>query len=245
MKPKVLVIRAAGTNCENETAWAFELAGCDTEIVHVNRWLENPTLLDGFQGLAIPGGFSYGDDIASGKIFANQLRLNLIDNIQNLLSRGGLILGICNGFQVLVKSGLLGRGQATLTHNDNGKYLDRWVPLKTAGSKSIFLQGIDTLDLPIAHAEGRIVLDSSTNLDTIMQSGDVALTYNNDNPNGSTGDIAGLCDETGQIFGLMPHPERYLRFENHPQWTRRERPEDGRGEGFAIFQNAFKHLNEL
>lgn len=245
MKPKVLVVRAAGTNCENETAWAYELAGAETKIVHINQWLNNPNLLDDYQGLAIPGGFSYGDDIASGRIFANQLRFNLMDSIQNLIKRGGLILGICNGFQVLVKSGLLGGGDVTLTHNDNGKYLDTWVPLKKAKNNCVFLKNIDEIELPIAHAEGRIILKEGSSVEKISGNGQIALYYNGKNPNGSDGDIAGLCDERGQIFGLMPHPERFLRFENHPQWTRKTPPADGLGQGYSIFKNAVDHLNDL
>jgi len=244
MSANVLVVRAAGSNCENETAWAFELAGATTEIVHINRWLDNPDLLDDFQALAIPGGFSYGDDIASGRIFANQLRFNLMDSIQKLLDRKGLILGICNGFQVLVKAGLLGNNSVTLTHNDSGKYIDTWVSLKKTSNNSIFFKGIDNLELPIAHAEGRIVLQNNNSSEKITAK-EIALCYDGCNPNGSEGNIAGLCDDSGQILGLMPHPERYLRFENHPQWTRKKASDDGRGEGFAIFKNAVDYLNEL
>jgi phosphoribosylformylglycinamidine synthase I len=245
MKPKVLVIRAAGSNCENETAWAYELAGAKADIKHINSWLDKPSMLDDYQGLAIPGGFSYGDDIASGKILANQLRFNLMQPIEKLLSRGGLILGICNGFQVLVKAGLLGQGQVTLTHNDSGKYIDTWVRLKNAKSKCLFLKNEDEMDLPIAHAEGKIVLKQGHKLAKMESAGEIALYYEGFNPNGSEGDIAGLCDPSGQILGLMPHPERFLRFENHPQWTRQEAPVDGKGDGFAIFKNAVEHMNEL
>lgn len=237
-----MILRAAGTNCEHETAWAFELAGARPEIRHVNTALARPQDLDDCQILAIPGGFSYGDDIASGRVFANQIRLRLRDSVERLVERGGLVLGICNGFQVLVKSGLLGQGQVTLTHNTSGLYLDRWVRLRAAASTPCaFLSPGQTLELPIAHAEGRFVMQDGV-ADTLSATGQLALCYDNDNPNGSQSDVAGMCDPTGRIFGLMPHPERFLRFENHPRWTRMPRPEDGSGEGLTLFRNAVASL---
>jgi len=245
MKPKILILRAAGTNCERETAWGYQLAGAETEIIHINRLVEKPDILDSYQALTIPGGFSYGDDIGSGKIFANQLKFNLMESIDRLIDRKGLILGICNGFQVLIKSGLLGEGVSTLTHNDSGKYIDIWVKLKVNGSASVFLKNLEDLELPIAHAEGKFVMKDADSLDTMNQKELIALSYNGVNPNGSENNIAGLCDSSGQILGLMPHPERFLRFENHPRWTRMKRPEDDKGTGLRIFENAVRYLNEL
>ncbi|MGE4159977.1 MAG: phosphoribosylformylglycinamidine synthase subunit PurQ [Planctomycetota bacterium] len=242
-QPRVLVIRAAGTNCDRETAWAFSLAGASPETLHVNQCLEKPALLDSFDALAIPGGFSYGDDIASGKIFANQLRLKLLDPIGRLVARGGLVIGICNGFQVLVKSGLLGERKVTLTHNDHGAYRDEWVRMKVDGTRCVFLKGLGDMDLPIAHAEGRFMALTPSVFSELEKAGRLCLRYEGRNPNGSEGSVAGICDETGRIFGLMPHPERFLRFENHPSWTRL--PKKDHGDGLALFTNAVEHLRDL
>src|SRR5256885_5402640 len=164
MTPRVLILRAPGTNCDQETAFAFETAGGKPEVVHLNRLLENPRLAANYQILAIPGGFSYGDDIAAGRIFANQIRHHLIDEMRRFIEAGKPIIGICNGFQVLVKTELLpgpiaGReGQTcTLTNNDGGRFIDRWVKLSPRGSKCIWTSGLETIELPIAHGEGKFV----------------------------------------------------------------------------------------
>lgn len=253
MKPNVLILRAPGTNCDNETAYAFELAGAKTEKIHINRLLENASILDRFQILCFPGGFSYGDDIAAGRILATQIRQNLSDAFQRFKDSEKLILGICNGFQILVKSGLLladdqNGALATLTWNDCGIYTDRWGRLKSNSQKCVFLKDIDSIYLPIAHAEGKFVARNNDILDSLEKNGQLALKYNpQDNPNGSVRHVAGVCDESGRVFGLMPHPERFIDWTQHPQWTRQENSNSNqnkkRGDGFALFQNAVNYFD--
>jgi phosphoribosylformylglycinamidine synthase subunit PurQ / glutaminase len=244
MRPKTLILRSAGTNCDGETVYAFELAGADVELLHVNRLLEKPDLLNQFQILAIPGGFSYGDDIAAGKILANQLVHHLSDSLRRFIESGKLVIGICNGFQVLVKTDLLpgplgGKtGQtATLTNNDCGRLIDRWVKLAPRDSKCVWTAALTPFELPIAHGEGKFVPLNEAVRKDLWDRGQVALVYDGENPNGSADAIAGVCDATGRVFGLMPHPERYVDPTQHPAWTRRKRD---RGEGLPIFQNAVK-----
>lgn len=263
-QPRVLILRAPGTNCDAETAYAFERAGGLTERLHVNRVLESPTLLDGFQILCLPGGFSYGDDIAAGRILGNQIRHHLAGRLQEFKAAGKLILGICNGFQILIKSGVLlpigddFAAPATLTWNDHGRFEDRWVPLRTCGSKSVFFQGIDTMYLPIAHAEGKFVPRHASVMTELESAGQLVLRYGSrvpastgpamtaqvsypDNPNGSLGDVAGVCDSTGRVCGLMPHPERHIDPTQHPRWTRG--PASEAGDGLRVFQNAIGYFS--
>ena len=262
--PRVLILRAPGTNCDLETAYAFEQAGATAERVHLNRWLENPAVAKDFQVLCIPGGFSYGDDVAAGRIFASQIRNHLRDVATEFVAADKLVLGICNGFQVLIKSGILlpdierdgvSCPPATLTWNNSGMFEDRWVDLATHPGPCVFLQGIEQMHLPIAHAEGKFVAHDEMILSELQERGQLALTYaaavhvgvTEDgvapfpyNPNGSQRDVAGVCDETGRVFGLMPHPERYIERTQHPRWTREDLPEVG--DGFAMFQNAVNYF---
>jgi phosphoribosylformylglycinamidine synthase len=217
---RVLVMRAAGTNCDHETAHAFAAVGGAPETRHVNELLAEPALLRAFRILVFPGGFSYGDDIAAGRVFATELKQRALPEIERFVGDGGLVLGICNGFQVLVKTGLLpgGEGQTvTLTHNDSHRYQDEWVSLHAATDKSFLARGERFL-FPIAHAEGKLVASDET-LDRLEENGQLVLRYAK-NPNGSLRDVAGLCDRTGRILGLMPHPERHLEPWHHPTWTR-------------------------
>jgi phosphoribosylformylglycinamidine synthase len=259
MKPQVLILRTAGTNCDAETAHAFELVGAQSIFMHINRLLENPAKLADFQILAIPGGFSYGDDIAAGRIFANQITHHLREPLHEFVSSGKPIIGICNGFQVLVKTDLLPgavsgeSGQtATLTNNDCGRFVDRWVHLSPRSRKCIWTAGLETIELPIAHGEGKFVSGSEQIRKTLWENDQVALVYAHsdgtpaqgqfpDNPNGSIDDIAGVCDATGVVFGLMPHPERHVTPFQHPAWTRQSRAA-GEGQGLAIFRNAVEHV---
>ena len=255
--PRILILRAPGTNCDQETAYAFELAGSRPEHVHINRLLEAPRLIADFQILCLQGGFSYGDDVASGRILANQLRHHLNAAIGEFKAAGKLVLGICNGFQVLIKSGVLLRDEpagapATLTLNASGKYEDRWVRLATHGSKCVFLQGIESLYLPVAHAEGRFVPRDDTALKALAKNEQLALRYASqsaaasdlvlfpENPNGSIANVAGVCDETGRVFGLMPHPERHIDLTHHPRWTRGEG--HAQGDGLQVFVNAVRYF---
>lgn len=257
--PRVLVLRAPGTNCDEETAFAFEQAGAVAERVHVNRLIENPALHDRYQILCVPGGFSYGDDIAAGRILANRLRQHLADMVDTFVHGGGdrLVLGICNGMQVLMRLGVLTEDvgekdetAATLTWNNHGRFEDRWVHLAVDKTPCVFLKGIDQMYLPMAHAEGKFVAASESVLGELRTAGRLAVRYCDQaggvtedvlpfphNPNGADANVAGVCDASGRVFGLMPHPERHLDPTQHPFWTRRkEQPE--RGDGFAMFQNA-------
>jgi phosphoribosylformylglycinamidine synthase I len=266
MKPRALILRTAGTNCDAETAYAFDLAGAVPEPLHINRLLQNPALLDRYQILAFPGGFSYGDDIAAGRILANQIGHHLGDACRAFIDSGRPIIGICNGFQVLVKTELLPGSPAgsdrvgqtcTLTHNDCGRFIDRWVHLGVRPSKCVWTQelqsaGRGVIELPIAHGEGKFVPGGDTIRHGLRENAQVVLTYarsdgspargqSPDNPNGSVDDIAGVCDPTGLVFGLMPHPERFVDPTQHPAWTRMN-PLPAEGQGVAIFRSAVKHV---
>jgi len=252
-QPRILILRAPGTNCDAETAHAFELAGGEPEILHLNQLLESPHLAAGFQVLCLPGGFSYGDDIAAGRIFANQIRHHLAEVMQEFRDAGKLILGICNGFQVLIKSGLLDTFDesgptASLTWNDSGRFIDRWIGLQAVGERCVFLAGIEQLLLPIAHAEGKFVTRDTESLDRLESEGRLVLRYvkvegvsEPYNPNGAERDVAGICDSSGRVFGLMPHPERFIDFTQHPQWTRLA--ETREGDGQAVFRNSVQYFS--
>src|SRR5690349_2502463 len=210
MAPRVLILRAPGTNCDQETAFAFQSAGGRPDIVHLNRLLENPRLAADYQILAIPGGFSYGDDISAGRIFGNQIRHHLRNCLEEFKAAGKLIIGICNGLQILVKSGVLLPDRAdepiaTLTLNDSGKFEDRWVHLRVENDKCVFLRGIDQMYLPIAHAEGKFVARDQATLERLNAAGQLVLRYTlppdspgsevpyPHNPNGAQLNVAGLC----------------------------------------------------
>ena len=247
-KPKALVLRAAGTNCDKESQYALELAGFEAQRVHLFRVMENPRRLDEAQLIMFPGGFSYGDDVAAGKIFATQMIHRLAEPLNAFVAGGKLILGVCNGFQVLIKSGLLPWGQAdpehanqdaTLAWNDCGSFVDRWIRLRCDSGKCVFLPKGETLELPIAHGEGKFVTRSRGVLARLKRDDQVVVRYDGDNPNGSLDDVAGICDPTGRVFGLMPHPERFVDVLQHPRWTRGgiTRPD-----GFVVFQRAREYF---
>ncbi len=247
LAPRALVLRAPGTNCDLETAHAFERAGGIARRVHVRALAERPATADDCQILCIPGGFSYGDDIASGRIFALELRTRLADVLHAFRDRGGLVLGICNGFQVLLQTGLLladadGARQATLAHNTSGRFVDRWVGLRNTGGPCVFLQGLESFELPVAHAEGRFATRSAADLARLDAAGQLPLRYSGGtNPNGAEADVAGACDPTGRVFGLMPHPERFVTATQHPAWHGRLDP-DQPGTGLAMFANAVRAM---
>jgi phosphoribosylformylglycinamidine synthase len=248
---RVLILRAPGTNCEAETAFAWELVGAQTAIVHVEALIERPAFLSDFQILTIPGGFSYGDDIAAGRIFATDLKLYLQDQLRAFIGKDRFVLGICNGFQVLLRAGLLpgepfDASSLTLTANTRGRYEDRWVRIAPRTQKCVFLDDAP-LSLPVAHAEGRLVADDDSIIAELKSRGHVACCYVDDqgdalnfpaNPSGSLGSIAGLTDATGRVFGLMPHPERHVRRTQQPGWTRQDHEPDG----LRIFRNAVARL---
>ncbi len=218
------------------------------------------SVFDRFQILCVPGGFSYGDDVAAGRILANQIQHHLFPQLAKFRDSGKLVLGICNGFQVLIKSGILleanGSGPpATLTWNDSGRYEDRWVQLESSGNPSVFLAGIDRMYLPVAHAEGKFVTRDDETLSELEQAGRLVLRYRPlqtataspeapvpypDNPNGSMGNVAGVCDSNGRVLGLMPHPERHIDPVQHPRRTRAEA--GSTGDGLRLFVNAVKYF---
>ncbi|MFH1732991.1 MAG: phosphoribosylformylglycinamidine synthase I [Planctomycetota bacterium] len=257
MALRTLIIRTAGTNCDQETKFAFERAGSEVSLLHINRVNENPSLLGEHQILALPGGFSYGDDIASGKVLANELLQGLADQLKKFVDDGKLVIGICNGFQVLVKTGLLpgpfGRDTkqtVTLTFNDSNKFEDRWVYLRADSGKSPFIKKGEMIYLPVAHGEGKFLAKDDATLDAVRSNGQVVFRYVNAageaaqeypiNPNGSADDVAGICDTTGRVLGLMPHPERHVLPTQHPRWTRDGLA--GEGDGMRMFRNAVQYF---
>jgi phosphoribosylformylglycinamidine synthase len=251
---KAVVLRAAGINCDMETENALRLAGAQADRLHINRLIEDSGILDQYQILVVPGGFSYGDDVSAGRILANQIKHHLYDSLKKFIDGGKLVLGICNGFQVLVKAGLLGgNGHQTLTItcNDSGKFEDRWVYLQSQTDRCVFINKDQRIYLPIAHGEGKVVTESDAELQTLNDGGFVAFKYVDEdgnegpfpvNPNGSMGSIAGLTDETGRVMGLMPHPERFIHRTQHPRWTRMDHTLEP--DGMTIFNNAVKYIKE-
>ena len=261
-KPKALMLTGFGSNCDYETGFALSMQGVGMEVdaCHLNDLVEEPSRLDHAHLFVLPGGFSYGDHLGSGRVLGNRLKTRVGESILKFIAEGKLILGICNGFQVLVKMGLLpGTGigsenpwkqTATLFRNDSSRFEDRWVHLKVNPNPAcVFLEGLDLLEFPIRHGEGKLIFDEGV-LEEIESNHQNVLVYADAegnptseyplNPNGSQGNVAGLCDSTGRIFGLMPHPEAFLFRVNHPTWTRQNLPEQG--QGVAIFRNAAKYI---
>ena len=253
--PRALVLRSGGTNCDAETVEAFERAGAEVELVHLNALAADPARLADHSIVAIAGGFSYGDYIAAGRVFGLELRHRLLEPLQEFAAGGGHLLGVCNGFQILVELGLLqGPGvepaarNFTLTDNASNRFECRWVTLRSEECRAPFLVAGELMPVPMAHAEGRFVVRDEDALDELFANGQVALTYVDParpdvdarreevpypaNPNGSVASIAGICDPTGRVFGLMPHPERNLDPWNHPTWTRLGHRSEGEGLDF-------------
>lgn len=272
---RALVLRSAGTNCDEETAYAFRLAGAIAERVHVGALLRRERRLDEFDILALPGGFSYGDDLGAGTVLANRLRAHLRSDLEEFVGSGRLVLGICNGFQVLVRLGLLpgwpGEKAVSLVENACGKFVDRWVTLRVETDISPFLRGRAgggseslpalgpgaTFRLPVAHREGRFVVRDREALERLRAQRQIALSYVRSpsdrepareepfNPNGSVEGIAGIVNESGNVLGLMPHPERHVHRVQGPAWTRDPAVSGTSqvflGEGFALFAAAVEH----
>jgi phosphoribosylformylglycinamidine synthase len=256
---KVAILFAAGTNCDSETAYAFELAGAKADLVHINELKSKRKSLADYTILAIPGGFTFGDYIAAGRILATELKYCLREDIEKFIEKGKLIIGICNGFQVLVKAGILPGNNGYLTDqtvtldaNDSNRYEDRWVYLKNLkDNRCIFTNGIEELlYIPVAHAEGKFIPKNEKTLNQLKKNKQVVLTYVNengkktgypDNPNGSVDNIAGICDPSGRIFGLMPHPERFLHKQFHPHWHRETKIKP---QGQLIYQNAVDYVRK-
>ena len=299
----VLVLRTAGINCDEEVMHCWRLAGAKPTLMHINRAAEQPSIVGDYDIVTIPGGFSYGDDIAAGVILAQRVLHDLEEPLRRLVERGGGLLGICNGFQALVKAGFLpggdvAPGQVTVTYNNSAKFEARWIRLEVCTDRCVFLTsgsttekrgaagGLSTsvlpderdgigsspldrpttplgyppacrtrrttyLELPVEHAEGKVVTASDTVVKRLEAAGQIAVRYVDAdgrydtypaNPNGSVAGIAGLCDPTGRIFGLMPHPDRHFDHTHHPHWTRRNPP--GPPDGLTVFQNAVAYWRQ-
>jgi phosphoribosylformylglycinamidine synthase len=268
---RALVITGFGINCEEEMAAAYRLAGAEATILHLNELLQERDSIHRYDILNFPGGFSFGDDIGSAKILANKIKFKklpsgklFIDEIVKFLSDGKYIIGVCNGFQALVKMGLLPNTggtfeqEVTLTHNDSGKFEDRWVHCLIApDNPTPFLSDPDqkSIDLPVRHGEGKLIIRDDTIKKAILDKKLNVLTYADRkgcptaeypaNPNGSQLNCAGLCDPSGQVFGLMPHPEAYLSLYNHPDWARKKRLDpdiSDAGEGLYVFRNIIRKI---
>lgn len=255
-----IVLTGFGINCDAETQSALQLAGARADRVHLNDIIEDPAIMEGYRIFAIPGGFSFGDDVASGKILANRLRYRLGGAFKKFIADGKLIIGICNGFQVMVKMGILPLfegefvQETTLTNNDSARFENRWVRLRTEpGTCCEWLRGIESLELPVRHGEGKFIPRDEAVLRRLYANGQVALRYIRPdgtpangvfpyNPNGAIDDIAGICDPTGRVFGLMPHPEANVCRNNHPRWTREPIPEEGIG--LQVFRNAVAYAEK-
>jgi len=251
---KTLILRAPGINRDEETALAFQQAGAETQLATINQVARAAFRFADYQVIVFPGGFAYGDDLGAGRVLASELNLKLRAEIEPFIAGGGLVLGVCNGFQTLVKAGTLpgpvSRGQTvTLTNNDSGRFECRWVYLTAnPNSRCVFTRGIERIYVPVAHGEGKLVAPPE-----VIESLDVALYYTNakgrkhagypHNPNGSLKDIAGITDSTGRIFGMMPHPEDHIRATHHPRWTRGEAT--AASLGLAIYKNAVEWVKSL
>lgn len=266
MKPKAIVLTGYGVNCDEETSFCLEKAGAESRIIHINDLIENKDILSDAQILAFPGGFSYGDDTGSGKGLANRIRNNLFESILDFIEKDKLVIGICNGFQVLVNLGLLPavngtyvQKEAALIHNENNRFECRWVDLSIDTSKCVFTKGLKDLHIPIAHGEGKFYADRDV-LKKLNENGQVVFRYTKDgkkadgefpyNPNGSVEDIAGVCDQSGKILGLMPHPERAIFWSSHPDYQQIKEEMIRKGEplpeiydpALKIFKNAVKYF---
>ncbi len=270
---KAMVLTGYGLNCDNETDFSLQLAGADSHRMHINQLISDtksntPKALKDYQILVFGGGFSWADDHGAGVLMASKMKRHLGEQLKAFVDAGNLILGICNGFQALVNLGLLpgfdrayGERQVALTHNDSGNFIDAWVNLKVnPQSPTVFTKGLTHVEFPVRHGEGKFFATDDT-IDRLFQNNQVALQYADpdgnpangawpSNPNGSLSDIAGICDATGRVFGLMPHPEAFNHFTNHPDWPTRKLALARRGEnieaeeggGIAIFRNAVAYF---
>jgi phosphoribosylformylglycinamidine synthase len=253
MRPRALVLTAPGINCDLELAEAFDLAGADAVRMHLNEIAADPACIDDFDLVGLPGGFSYGDAIAAGRILAVMLRTTVLDRLHAAVARGVPMIAPCNGFQIAVQAGLLpgpwpdasASTEAALLENSGGRFVDRWVRVEYPSSRCVWTEALessgDAAVLPIAHGEGRFHASDAT-MGRLESEGRVAVRYaRGDDPNGSRGRVAGICDHTGLVLGLMPHPERYLHWSQHPTWTRMEtRAVDP--PGLRMFRSAVAHV---
>ncbi|MFN7685526.1 MAG: phosphoribosylformylglycinamidine synthase subunit PurQ [Oligoflexia bacterium] len=242
--PRALVLSGDSLGGAQETALALALARFDVQVESLGALIRRQVTLDAlssrFQVLAIPGGFSFGDHLGAGKVLALKLRHALGWDLARFAGRGGLVLGIGNGFQALIKLGLFAR-DISITLNDQGRFRTEWVRLQPFGNRCVWTRGMGSLDLPIRHSEGRVVIASSARLEVwarMERVGMACLRYEGD-PNGSEERIAGLCDPSGRIFGLMPHPENFVRWTQYPEWTAQPGRANSPGQGLLFFENAY------
>jgi len=250
-KPKVIIMSGYGLNCEEETKFAFERAGGVADIVHINDLIAKPKMLSEYQILAFPGGFSYGDDTGSGKAYANKFKNHLTKELEEFLSHDTLMIGICNGFQIMTNLGVL---PGALTHNKNAQYIDRWVDLKAEG-KSPWLTGLKNISLPIAHGEGRYLINPKE-YKILKKNKQIAFTYMKGeickfqnlemNPNGADYNIAGILGYNGRVLGMMPHPERAQFFNQSPLWQtmKGKTKKTDEGLGLLLFKNAVNYFRQ-
>ena len=261
-KPNVLIVTGVGLNCEAETTTAWELAGACVTRMHLNDLLQDTSQLRHYGAMTLIGGFSFGDHLGSGHVFSTLLRHRMLDELRNFVDGGGLMLGICNGFQIMVKLGLLpglvneiGTQRVALLQNDVGHFQNRWVTVAfDPASPCVFTKGLNHMDFPVRHREGKLHVPTRALLRTMDEQGCIVSRYIDPsscqpttkfphNPNGSRQAIAGLCDPTGRVFGFMPHPEAFLYQFNHPHWDRMDGIDGQKqGEGLQLFQNAVAHL---
>jgi phosphoribosylformylglycinamidine (FGAM) synthase-like amidotransferase family enzyme len=248
-KVKVLVLTGDGINCERETADAFRLSGAEASIRHLNDVIREGLSLDRlstlYQIIALPGGFSFGDDLGSGKVLGLKIVHSLKWDLHRYVDRGGLVLGVCNGFQALVKMGIFGK-HLSITQNSGGAFINQWVKIEPNTKRCVWLKGVGSLVLPIRHGEGRVCFqtrDRDEALSKLTRQDQICMRYESQ-VNGSDDRIAGLCDSTGRIFGLMPHPEAFVRWTSHPEWTAQPERAGAPGLGLAIFENAVKAAKE-
>ena len=245
---KVCVVTGFGINAELELAEAFRLTGGAPQRLHIRDLIENPGRMDGFSIIAFPGGFSFGDHLGSGQVFASLFKRHLRSRLDALLERGGLVIGICNGFQTLVKMGILPNlsgdwsQDVSLIHNDSGVFEDRWVRLCAPDTRCVWTAGLPPIECPVRHGEGRFVVKNGSVQKALVDERLIAVRYTArdgglpaypENPNGSLLDIAGVCDRSGRVFGLMPHPEAFLTPYNHPRWTAAV---PDRADGLLVFE---------
>jgi phosphoribosylformylglycinamidine synthase len=268
-KVKALVITGYGVNCEEETNYALNLAGADSQIIHINDLIDDPGKLKVTKILVFPGGFSYGDDTGSGKALANKIKNNIFNEIKDFIDEGNLVLGICNGFQVLVGLGLLpaidkkyGEKEVALLHNKKARFECRWVKIRSQSKKCVWTKGLAEIDIPIAHGEGNFYASSEV-LETLIDNDQLVFKYIKPdgepaageypyNPNGAVSDIAAICDPTGRVLGMMPHPERAIYSLNHPTYQLNKEIAKRTGKpipelyqpALKIFENAVKYFDK-
>lgn len=269
-QPKIIMLTGTGINSEYETKHAFELAGGTVDFVLLKELINNPKMLEDYQIMFVPGGFAHGDALRAGTVFANKLRFNLGDYITDFIKQDKLIGGHCNGAQILIKSGFVpalnneyGKMQMTLTNNDCGHFINKWIRIKSVSKKCVWTKDLGEMDVPIRHGEGKFYASDQSLYQKLFDNDQVAVVYVGENPNGSPYDIAGICDPTGHVYIMMPHPEVNTDLRNHPLWNKTVRAEINRkvregiardkildtinwkGPGIKVFSNAVDYARQL